>query len=325
MRKWMAATCRTGLLTAACLAVVAPVYAQGEDAAGVGSVRGIVVDDAGTPVAGATVTLQIGGESPQMYEVVSGPDGAFAQDGMKTGAWLLIAETDGASGYVANVAVPAGGAADTGSVMVRTGFEVPDSPAEEIGGLFDSINLALDAGDSVAAMNALETAAERVYHCSECYLRMGDIYFEDGADDEAESAYLQAIEYDDTLAAAHDGLAALYNRQQRFEEAGQASARANELRAASGEAQDATSLFNAGAILVNSGDMAGAQAQFEQAIAADPTMAEAYYQLAMTLVNQGNVVEAVPALEQYLELAPDGPNAATAEMMLPELQKMMPQ
>jgi tetratricopeptide (TPR) repeat protein len=68
--------------------------------------------------------------------------------------------------------------------------------------------------------------------------------------------------------------------------------------------------------------MAGAQAQFERAIKADPAMAEAHYQLAMTLINQGKIAEALPPLEQYLSLAPSGPNAETAKMMLPELQKM---
>ena len=114
----------------------------------------------------------------------------------------------------------------------------------------------------------------------------------------------------------------LYNSQKKFAEAGEASAKASELRGASGGGGDATSLYNAGAIFVNQGKMVEAQAEFEKAIQADPTMAEAHYQLAMTLINQGKVGEAVKALEQYLSLNPTGPNAQTAKDMLPELQKM---
>src|SRR5690606_13733586 len=68
---------------------------------------------------------------------------------------------------------------------------------------------------------------------------------------------------------------------------------------------------------------AEAKAQFQRALQLDPTMAEAHYQLAMTFINEGNVAEAVKALEQYLTLAPNGPNAQMAKDMLPEPKKMM--
>jgi Tfp pilus assembly protein PilF len=137
----------------------------------------------------------------------------------------------------------------------------------------------------------------------------------------AEEAYKQAVTFDEKAAEAWDGLAIVYNTQKKFEEAGKASARATELRGASGGG-DATSAFNSGAILVNQGKMAEAQVQFQRAIQLDPKMAEAHYQLGMTLINQGKMGEAVKALETYLQLAPAGPNAQTAKDMLPELKKM---
>jgi len=335
MRKWMRATLRTGLLMAACVAVAAPAWAQ------LGSVQGQVVDEDGNPVAGATIIYEFYGERDYRFEGESNEDGEFTRAGLFAvgGYWMIMAETETAAGFVSNIEVPIGDVVDDITITVRQGFALPDSTADlsvaeaeernarmaELRSIFAEVTLALETGDYASALTALQAAADRVEGCAECYLRMGDVHFDQGSYEESEEAYNTAIEYDENSAQAYDGLAALYNSQQRFAEAGEASAKAAEIRSLTGEFQDATSLFNAGAILVNSGDMTAAQKQFEAAIAADPQMAEAHYQLAMTHINQGNIAEAIPALEQYLSLAPDGPNAPTAEMMLPELEKMLSQ
>jgi regulator of sirC expression with transglutaminase-like and TPR domain len=51
-------------------------------------------------------------------------------------------------------------------------------------------------------------------------------------------------------------------------------------------------------------------------------MADAYYQLGLAFVSMGNAAEAIKSLEQYLALAPKGPNAQMAKDMLLELKKM---
>ena len=52
----------------------------------------------------------------------------------------------------------------------------------------------------------------------------------------------------------------------------------------------------------------------------DPKMAEAYYQLGMTQVNQNKLPEAKASLQQYLKLAPRGPNAATAKAIVDSIK-----
>jgi TolA-binding protein len=49
-------------------------------------------------------------------------------------------------------------------------------------------------------------------------------------------------------------------------------------------------------------------------------MAEAHYYYGMCLVNEGNVADAKTALQKYLQLAPNGPNAATAKSILDSMQ-----
>jgi tetratricopeptide (TPR) repeat protein len=330
--KRIGSTLRAGMLMAVGLAVALPAYAQ------LGSVSGRVVDQEGNPVADAELVFEFVGEMNYRFEGKTQENGTYVRAGLSAvgGRWTIIARKDGMAGFISNVDVPLSDVIELDDIVIIPGGATPDSAlnmseaemaernrqAMALKSLFDEVNVALEADAFDEAITKLNEAAGRVNECSECYLRLGDVYVKKGELDTAEEAYQQAIDYDPTSAEGYDGLAAVYNDQRKFTEAAEASMKASELRGSGGGVQDATSLFNAGAIFVNSGNMVEAQAQFEKAIAADPTMAEAHYQLAMTLINQGKIAEAIPALEQYLTLAPDGPNAETAKMMLPELQKM---
>jgi tetratricopeptide (TPR) repeat protein len=96
--------------------------------------------------------------------------------------------------------------------------------------------------------------------------------------------------------------------------------------------QDPTSAaqyyYNEGAVLTNQGKADDANAAFTKAIQADPAKADAYYQRAInslqkaTVDKQGKMVApqgTVDDFNKYLELAPTGPNAEGAKMMLDQL------
>src|ERR1019366_7359322 len=77
------------------------------------------------------------------------------------------------------------------------------------------------------------------------------------------------------------------------------------------------------ALLVNTNHMKEAAEAFRKATEADPNLAEAYYQLGVSLTGLAvldpktgkvqPVAGTVEALQKYLQLAPDGPNAASAK------------
>jgi TolA-binding protein len=75
-------------------------------------------------------------------------------------------------------------------------------------------------------------------------------------------------------------------------------------------------VFNQGVILWNAGKIPEAQAQFEQAVKLDPTLAEAHYWLGMSLLSTGKNADAKPHFEEYLKLAPTGQYAETAKAAL---------
>jgi len=83
--------------------------------------------------------------------------------------------------------------------------------------------------------------------------------------------------------------------------------------------------FNIGAVYTNAGRVDDAIKAFQASVAADPTKAESYYQLGVSLVGKASTDKngkVVPvegteaALQKYLELAPDGPNAEGAKGLL---------
>jgi tetratricopeptide (TPR) repeat protein len=89
-------------------------------------------------------------------------------------------------------------------------------------------------------------------------------------------------------------------------------------------ASAASAYFNIGAVYTNAGRVDDANAAFDKCIAADPTRAEAYYQKGVNLLGkatlQGDKTVAPPgtaeALQKYLEMAPNGPNAQSAKDLL---------
>lgn len=75
-------------------------------------------------------------------------------------------------------------------------------------------------------------------------------------------------------------------------------------------------LFNDAAKLINASKDADAEPLLKQAIAADEKFSNAYYELGMIYVRAGKNADAKTNLQKYLELDPNGKDAATAKEML---------
>ncbi len=335
-RNWCGPTTRAGIMAVLCLVLASPVYAQ------LGSLKGRVVDEAGKPVPDAEMTFEYSGEMTYRYTGKTDAKGEWIRAGLYSvgGRWTVSAKKGNLAGFVSNVDVPLSAVGEVGDIVIRAGGTVAarntgggDAQAEQMARdqlalkkVFEEANAALASNSYDVALAKLTEALTKVENCAICHLRMGDVYMKKQDLTAAEESYKKALVIDPKSAEAYDDLAILYNTQKKFAEAAEASKKATELHAAAsggaGSAGDATSLYNSGAILMNQGKIAEAKAAFQKAVALDPKMASAHYQLAMTLINEGNVKEAIKSLEQYLSIAPTGPNAETAKAMLTELKKM---
>ena len=92
--------------------------------------------------------------------------------------------------------------------------------------------------------------------------------------------------------------------------------KANAAKVAEKLPKNANALFNDAAKAINAGNDADAEKLLQQAIAADGNFAQAHYELGMIYVRGGKSAEAKAALTKYLELDPNGKDAATAKEML---------
>jgi tetratricopeptide (TPR) repeat protein len=79
-------------------------------------------------------------------------------------------------------------------------------------------------------------------------------------------------------------------------------------------------LYNRGADLYNSGQIPEAKAIFEQILQGQPDHAKTHYMLGLCYVGEDNKPKAKEHLARFLELAPDDPDAATAQEMIKYLE-----
>jgi len=305
----------------AALVVAAPAYAQ------MGSFTGKVVDEAGKPVPDAEVALDFTGEQNIHFTVKTDKNSNWTRAGLIAvgGKWTVTAKKGNLAGALAPVLAGIGGAMALPDIVLRAGGGGAATSADakknsEAKKVLEEANAALAANDYDLAISKLTEATTKVDKCTECFLRLGDVYAKKADYEKAEASFKQALTLDEKSADAYDGLAIIYNTQKKFDEAGKASTKSGELRAAGGGPVDPNAAYNAGVIFWNQGKIPEAKAQFAKAIQANPNMAEAQYYYGMCLVNEGKVAEAKTALEAYLKLAPTGPNAPTAKSILDSLK-----
>ncbi len=79
-------------------------------------------------------------------------------------------------------------------------------------------------------------------------------------------------------------------------------------------------LYNKGIEAYNKGKMKDAEAELTKAVAAKPDFANAHFYLGMAAFNQNHKAAAREHLQKYLELDPNGKEAATAKELLPLLK-----
>lgn len=84
--------------------------------------------------------------------------------------------------------------------------------------------------------------------------------------------------------------------------------------------KNASALYNDAAKMINTGNDAGAETLLKQAIEVDASFGQAYYELGMVYVRSGKTADAKSNLLKYLELDPNGRDAATAKEMLQYLK-----
>ena len=245
--------------------------------------------------------------SGRSYDVKTLEDGTYTQLGLIAGEYLVTATKEGQGTAKTEVTVR-GGTIPVNLILRLTRGEVLTK-------VFNEGVAASAAGNYDEAITFFEEMIKVNPQCPECYYNMGVAYSEKKDFEQAEAAYKKAIEQEPGNADAYNGLAQVLTSQRKSDEASEAAKKGAELMAAAAPVGggDPEALVNQGKIFINAGNMAEAKTQFERALAALPSHAEAHYLLGTVYVGEANFAGAVKEFETYLELAAAGPFAAQAQ------------
>jgi Flp pilus assembly protein TadD len=314
---------RTHLIRGVLALVVALGLAAPTAAQSTGMVKGKVVDAKGAPVEGAKILIEFAEGVNRKNETKSNKKGEFIQIGLFPGNYKVTASKEGVGAQMFEVRVRIGAAAEVNfQLSPQAGMSEEDKKkTAALQGALTTGETLLKEGKHDEAIAKFNEAILVLPACHVCYYYIGMANTQKQQHAEAEAAYKKAIEVKPDFVEAYNALAGVYNSQKKYDEALAMSAKAAELAGAGGGGGNAAAIYNQGVSLWNAQKFAEAKAQFEKAVALDPNMAEAWYQLGMANLNTGDMNGAVAAFEGYLKAAPNGPKAAEAKSIIAQLKK----
>jgi tetratricopeptide (TPR) repeat protein len=282
-----------------------------------GAARGVVLDEQGQPIAGASVRLESLGSIARQYDTETNKKGEFTRVGLLPGPYRVTVTKEGFAPAASEVKVPLGEAIRIEPFRLGPVAKEAESAAEELERQFAEAVRLQNAGELEEAEAIYKALLEKAPDVPEVYVNLGFVYAARKDWPNAEASYLRALELRPGAADAAAALATVYRETGRQQDAVDLVE-----RMASENPGDARAQFNKGIYLVAANENEEAIEAFEAAIAIDPAMAEAYFRLGALMVGQNRIPEAITSLEKYLSLAPaDAQNVAPARQLLEAIQK----
>ena len=300
------------------------------------TVRGLVTDEAGQPLAGVTVEMEFKGEShgKVVKKATTDKKGAYIRVGLTPGPYQLVFIKDGFERQGIETYLSGGGISEIATVTLAPAAPapaaptapLPPSPAPDSEDAERAKKLSATYGKAVEALRAgrgeeAEALFKEVLAVSPglaaVHYNLGYLYAQRGDTAAAEPAYRKAIELQPDALDAYVALSTLLASHQREAEALELLQGASSRFAAS-----APFHFALGATAFNLARAEEAEAAFLKAVELDPANAEPYFYLGSLSLGKNDVPEAVERLEKYLAGATAGsPNRKPAEALLTTLKK----
>ncbi len=303
---------------------------------GTGAIKGVVKDQNGKPLDGATVEL-VDPATGRKYDLKTNAKGEYSSIGIALGTYDVSLLKDGKLvDKVTKVPVVPGEEARVVNFDLSTkqqpagmteeqkkNIEAVQKHNEKVKSLNTSLAQAKQlegAGNYDEAVNVLQQATQVDPTQDLVWFSLGDAQRGAKKYPEAIESYQKAIAIKSTVGAYHNNLADAYAKSGQTEKAVQEYAAAAQAEPANA----ATYYFNEGAVFTNTGKADEAVVAFNNAIQADPTKAAAYYWKGVNMLakatTKGDKMVApegtAQAFNKYLELEPTGQYADAAKQLL---------
>ena len=304
------------------LAAFVLVLYGGAASAQTGRVGGVVKDEAGQPIKGATVTAENPNASPNSFTATSDDKGRFSIIGLKTGDWTFTAQAPGFAPESGRLRVQTIGAPNPPlTFTLKKGGGGPagalgGAAAKELQGELAAAEADFGAGkydDAIAKYRAIlaKTPALTVIN-----LQIAAAYRNKKDYDNAIAAYSEVLKADPNNDKAKIGIG-----MTNLEKGDLAAAEDTLQKAAESQAPTREVFYNLGEVKFARGQSEDAAKAFQKAADMDPSWGKPLFKLALVALNKGDKDGTIKMMEKVVAVDPTSPEAAQAKQVIEQLKK----
>ncbi len=311
----------------------------------IGTVWGIVTDEEGNPIEDVLIRIE-GMATARQYQVETNSKGEYQHSGIqRQGTYRVIAEKEGyQSAYIENLRAGTDRYSDSGEVLFtlkkgqtgRLAFEMTDEEIEDLAMDAEESNrlaaaaseVRLNLGQGLELFNQGEyQQALEIFNLAVAldekqptlWANIGNAYSKLNQGEQALEAYERAIALAPEDPTLYQNMGGIYGTMGNTAMAQELYEKAVSLSAYGDPKDAAVNYYNMGVTFINAGQTAEAVEALTKALEADPSYAEAHYQLGISLLGNNDMEGSLEHLKAYLELTPDGPNAEVAKTLIEQL------
>jgi tetratricopeptide (TPR) repeat protein len=309
VRRVLAAGVTTLILTT----TAGPAFAQGS------RVIGIVRDEAGQPIKGATLSLENPDAIPRNFTASSDERGRFAVIGLKSGEWSVVAQAPGFLPDATRVLVRASTPAAPMLTLRRAPQALPSIlgsvGAKDLQAELKNADQQFNAQQWEQAIASYRTILAKAPALNILGLQIGAAYRNKKDYDNAIAAYNELLKADPASDKARVGLGLAYM------EKGDLAAAASALSAAA-QAQSASKevLYSLAEIEAARGKTDDATSWYQKASASDPNWGKPLLKLGMTALQKGDRANAATMMQRVVAVDPTSAEATQARTVIEQLR-----
>ena len=307
---------RAAFAAAMVLGVAVAAWAQ------VARVGGIVRDESGQPLKGATIRAENPDAPLGSLTAATDDKGRFAIIGLARGEWSFTAEAPGFQAQFAELNIQR-----TGTPQPPLVFSLPKAivrpPAGVEGATAKDLQQQLESADTLfkqqkfdEAIGIYRTILRSAPSLSVVNLQIGAAYRSMKDYDKAIGAYNDLLKSEPDNGKAHVGLA-----MANLEKGDSQAAEQVLTRAAATPGSNRDVLYNLAELKSSNNQTDDAIAWYEKAAAADTAWGKPLYKIGTIAMNKGDKDKAIKTLSQVITVDPTSPEAAQARTALEQLRK----
>ena len=290
----------------------------GSAGAQTGRVVGIVKDEGGQPIKGATLSLENPDASPRNFTATSDDRGRFAVIGLKAGEWSIVAQAPGFQAELAKLLVRSATPSAPSLTMRRAPMPPPSAlgtvAAKDLQSDLRSADQLFNAKQWDQAIASYKAILARAPALSVINLQVGAAYRNKKDYDGAIVAYNDLLKADPTSNKARVGVG------QTYMEKGDLGAAADALNQAAQQGASKELFFTLGEVEAARGNTDEAVKWYQKASADDPNWGKPLLKLGMTALKKGDNTDAAAKMRRVMAVDPTSAEAAQAKTVIDQLK-----